>query len=133
MAKYTELSEDYFNNILTEDDMEILNRTTESEKLNSSLAAILGYSKTLISNNITSDVVQAFRNHGIYQFGRTVKDAQVKICEFLERNPACKDVDHRRCFNKILYKLCYEHYLRNNANNHNQLLHSQPTIGFAFG
>ena len=131
MMNYTKLSEDYFKNILSEEDMEILNRTTENENLNPAIAAIAGYSKTLIANNITSEVVQAFRNHGIYQFGSTVKNAQVKICEFLEENPACKDIDPRRCFNKILYKLCYNHYWHNNANN--QPLPSHPQIGFTFG
>ena len=131
MLNYTEIPPEYFQNILTKEDMDLLDDTTQKENLNTAITAILGYSKTLIANNITPEVVQAFRNHGVYQFGHTVKDAQVKISEFLEYNPACKDMDPRRCFNKILYKLCYEHYWRNQANNQQQL--QQPAIGFAFG
>ena len=133
MLNYTQLSPEYFQNILTEEDMDILKTTTENESLNPAISAILGYSKTLVANNITPEVVRAFRNHGVYQFGQTVKDAQSKISEFLERNPACKDADPRRCFNKILYKLCYEHYWRNEANKQQQQQLQQPAIGFAFG
>ena len=131
MLNYTDIPEEYFQNILTQEDMYILKKTTQKESLNPAISAILGYSKTLVANNITPEVVRAFRNHGIYQFGQTVKDAQSKISEFLECNPTCKDADPRRCFNKILYKLCYEHYWRNQANNQQQL--QQPAIGFAFG
>ena len=131
MLNYTQLTDEYFQNILTKEDMDIINKTTENEALNPAISAILGYSKTLVANNITPEVVKAFRNHGVYQFGQTVKDAQSKISEFLECNPACKDADPRRCFNKILYKLCYEHYWHNQANNQQQF--PQQAIGFAFG
>ena len=130
MKKYTELSQDFFKNILTPEDMQIINNTVENPALSKSIRAIADYSKTVVSNNITTAVVNAFRDMGITCFGTTVRDCQTKIAEFLDYNPECRDIDARKCLHKILYKITYAYH---NPNQQNQPVQNQPAIGFTFG
>ena len=130
MSHYTQLTPEFFQNVLSGADMQVINSTTENPDLIPAIHSIIGYSKTVVQNNITAQVVQAFRDKGITCFGTTVKDCQSKIAEFLDYNPECRDVDPRRCFNKILYKIAYAHVRQNNQH---QPVQNQPSIGFTFG
>ena len=133
MSHYTQLTPEFFQNVLTPADMQIIRNTTETPKLIPAIHSIIGYSKTVVQNNITAQVVQQFQNAGITLFGTTVRDCQTKIAEFLDYNPECRDVDARKCFNKILYKIAYRHWLPHLQNLQNQQEENQPAIGFRFG
>ena len=139
MQSYTQLAPEFFKNILTPADMDIINTTVANPAVIPTIQAIIDYNKTQIMNNITKKVVKAFNDLGITCFGQTVKACQTKIGEFLDNNPECRDFDSRRCFNKILYKLaCLYHQKPQNQVQQNQPIQNQPiqnqsSIGFTFG
>ena len=130
MSNYTQLTPEFFQKILTSEDMKIIEDTNDNPKLIPALRSIVNYSKTSVLNSITTDVVQAFRNIGITCFGTTVRDCQSKIGEFLEYHPECRDVVAGKCFKKILYK-AYTDYHR--PPQQNQPVQNQTAIGFVFG
>ena len=130
MSHYTTLPADFFNNILTQGDVTMIQSVLANPNLGTALQAISGYSKSLLETNVTKPVLQAFRDVGITCFGSTVKEARIKILEFLDQHPECRDMDPRRCINKILYWFCYQNHLQQEQG-------QQPVqanmIGFAFG
>ena len=87
MQSYTQLAPEFFKNVLTPADMDIINTTVANP---ATIQAIIDYNKTQIMNNITKKVVKAFNDLGITCFGQTVKACQTKIGEFLDNNPECR-------------------------------------------
>ena len=128
---YKTITPEFFQRVLLSGDMEIIEETVNNPYLVNSLNAIIGYSRTNIQSAITAQVVKDFNSLGITCFGTTVRQAQVKILEYLDENPACRDIESKRCFNKILYKIAYEH--QQQAQRVQQQLQQTPAIGCTFG
>ena len=113
VVHYTQLTPQFFNNVLQPGDLNVLHAVADNPDLIRAMESIIGYSKTRVAAAITAEVVKTFNNHGICIFGTSVKDAKVLIPRFLDEHPECRDSVPIRCFNKILYYLAWKWHLQN--------------------